>query len=183
MRTSQDVPHANWLLSVGDGSANDSPKTFNITMPTILLKTNLNELFGFCFGENFDKADKTEAAILCPTNEVVNSVNDLIIDSILKDNIQKRSYFPSNNLLKVRDRADADDQFRVNITEEYLNSLQSAGLPPHHLKLALGVLVILIRNLRLAGGLCNGTRLKILELYDNTLLYEVMWRPCLRGTR
>lgn len=146
MRAAQDAPYAKWLLSVGDGSANDGPKSFNITMPTALLKSNLNELIEFCFGEHFDKPDMTEAAIPCPTNDAVNFVNDLIIDSLLKDNALKRSYFSSTSLIKVKDRTDADNQFRVHITEEYLTTLQSAGLPPHHLRLAPGVQVILIRK-------------------------------------
>ncbi|XP_074336664.1 uncharacterized protein LOC141673827 [Apium graveolens] len=42
---------------------------------------------------------------------------------------------------------------------EYLNSLNVAGMPPHDLKLKVGAVVMLMRNLNQTLGLCNGTRM------------------------
>ncbi|CAN1149640.1 ATP-dependent DNA helicase PIF1 [Linum perenne] len=44
---------------------------------------------------------------------------------------------------------------------EFLNSLDTVNFPSHELKLKVGVLVILLRNLDQTSGLCNGTRLVI----------------------
>ena len=49
-------------------------------------------------------------------------------------------------------------KFRV----ETLNTIRE-GLPPHKLELKINVQVILLRNL--SAELCNGTRLKIKNLY------------------
>nr|GEY08320.1 DNA helicase [Tanacetum cinerariifolium] len=38
---------------------------------------------------------------------------------------------------------------------EYLNSLNFAGLPPHKLELKVGAPIILLRNLNLTNGICN----------------------------
>ena len=42
-----------------------------------------------------------------------------------------------------------------------INSLTSAGFPPHELELKIGCPVILLRNLNPKIGLCNGTKLVI----------------------
>nr|GEY55448.1 DNA helicase [Tanacetum cinerariifolium] len=51
---------------------------------------------------------------------------------------------------------------------EYMNSLKFAGLPPHRLELKVGVPIILLRNLNLTGGLCNGTRMIVTQLLSRT---------------
>ena len=43
---------------------------------------------------------------------------------------------------------------------EILNNIRE-GLPQHELKLKINSIVMLIRNIRITDGLCNGTRLKI----------------------
>ena len=47
---------------------------------------------------------------------------------------------------------------------EYLQSLNPASLPPSHLQLRVGALVILLRNLDLKQELCNGTRMVVTRL-------------------
>ena len=44
---------------------------------------------------------------------------------------------------------------------EYLNALNIPGLPLHELKLKVGVVVMLMRNLNQTLGLCNGTRMMV----------------------
>ncbi|XP_071729003.1 uncharacterized protein [Rutidosis leptorrhynchoides] len=47
---------------------------------------------------------------------------------------------------------------------ECLNTLNYPGLPPHLLELKIRVPAILLRNIRVAGGLCNGTRMIVTQL-------------------
>jgi ATP-dependent DNA helicase PIF1 len=44
---------------------------------------------------------------------------------------------------------------------EFLNTITLVGMPPHCMALKVGVPVILLRNLNVALGLCNGTCLII----------------------
>nr|XP_047123764.1 uncharacterized protein LOC105849148 [Hydra vulgaris] len=50
---------------------------------------------------------------------------------------------------------------------EFLNSLTPSGMPVHCLKINIGAVVMLLRNLDLKGGLCNGTRLMVRALHNN----------------
>ena len=66
----------------------------------------------------------------------------------------------------IRDRCHTScDELALDETSpiptEFLNSLTDGGLPPHELHLKRGVPVMLLRNLRVEEGLCNGTRLMV----------------------
>nr|GEZ50214.1 ATP-dependent DNA helicase PIF1-like [Tanacetum cinerariifolium] len=61
---------------------------------------------------------------------------------------------------------------------EYLNSLKFAGLPPHRMELKVGTPIILLRNLNITGGLCNGTRMIVTQL-----LSKVIEARIITGTR
>ena len=47
-------------------------------------------------------------------------------------------------------------------------------MPPHVLELKRGSIVMLLRNLNLKKGLCNGTRLIVRNIYDNFLDVEII---------
>ncbi|RLM73174.1 ATP-dependent DNA helicase PIF1-like [Panicum miliaceum] len=57
---------------------------------------------------------------------------------------------------------------------EFLNTLAPNGLPPHVQKLKIGCPVILLRNIDLANGLCNGTRLVVRGFQRNSIDAEIV---------
>ena len=57
---------------------------------------------------------------------------------------------------------------------EFLNSLTPSGMPPHKLNLKLNSVVMLLQNLSLKNGLCNGTRLIVRRLHNNVCDCEVL---------
>lgn len=57
---------------------------------------------------------------------------------------------------------------------KYLNSIRLPGMPPHTLKLKVGVVVMLMRNLNQNIGLCNGTRIIVTKCLKFCVECEVI---------
>lgn len=64
----------------------------------------------------------------------------------------------------------------MNFPVEFLNSIELPGLPLHQLTLAVGIPIMLIRNLK-PPFLCNGTRLRVLELTDSIIRASILTGP------
>ncbi len=112
-----------------------------------------------------------ERAILAPTNDDVDTINNLIAQHI---DFQRAGYEDSRRTyVSVDDTVDEDDSMHWPV--ELLNAQQFSGLPPHMLHLQVGCPIMLLRNL--TGGLANGTRLIVTRLMDTVIQAEVMTGP------
>ncbi|GBN68024.1 hypothetical protein AVEN_217850-1 [Araneus ventricosus] len=84
-----------------------------------------------------------------------------------------KTFVYSTLLHTIRGRVDMimseDPQDQLTFPEEFLNSLTPTGLPPYELKLKIGCIIMLLRNLAPSKGLCNGTRLIITKLQQNII--------------
>ncbi|KAK1393412.1 ATP-dependent DNA helicase [Heracleum sosnowskyi] len=110
----------------------------------------------------------SERAILTPTNQTVGHLNSLIVDKIPGEVV---SYF---SIDEAADFGGTEVQKNAAFPVEYLNSISIAGMPPHDLKLKVGVVVMLIRNLNQTLGLCNGTRMVVSKCLKNCIECEVI---------
>ncbi|XP_022014031.1 ATP-dependent DNA helicase PIF1-like [Helianthus annuus] len=99
-----------------------------------------------------------QRAILAPTNEVVDSINTQLLDSMPGE---EKIYLSSDTL------CESEQQSELNMAlfpSDVLNNLHLSGLPNHKLVLKVGAPVMLLRNIDQANGLCNGTRLQVTKL-------------------
>ncbi|XP_019085490.1 PREDICTED: ATP-dependent DNA helicase PIF1-like [Camelina sativa] len=117
---------------------------------------------------NLDDGDYfKEHAILCPTNDVVDEVNNYMMDLLPGESHQ---YYSSDKICSSDTSSKRDD----GLSTEYLNSIKCSGLPNHLMKLKKGVPVMLLRNIDQQYGLCNGTRLQITQLGKHVIEGKVL---------
>ncbi|XP_074327997.1 uncharacterized protein LOC141665909 [Apium graveolens] len=65
---------------------------------------------------------------------------------------------------------------------EYLNSINMPCIPKHELKLKIGVVVMLMRNINQIMGSCNGTRMIVKSCRKNSIECEI-WCGSYVGTK
>ncbi|XP_071713195.1 uncharacterized protein [Rutidosis leptorrhynchoides] len=138
---------AQWLLDICDGNVNPTDGISDIQMPEDVLITDVNDPIGsiisFIYPDYLlnlgNPSYYQERAILAPTHEVVNIINDRMMDSL-------------------------EGKASINI----------GGLPKHDLRLKVGVPVMLLRNIDQSGGLCNRTRLQVIQLCEKVIKAKVL---------
>ena len=68
---------------------------------------------------------------------------------------------------------DSDEEAAI-YPVEFLKSNTPSGMPPHKLLLKKGAIIMLLQNLDISKGLCNGTRVLVKHLHTCVLDAEVL---------
>ena len=158
---------AGWLLQFGNGDLEE----LSVEENPNLACTNLTDWF---FEDVTDVTnDLLRRIILSPQNDEVNRMNEQILSRITGKEVI--SYSIDKATLNGIDRSDTrEEEATLRYADEYLNTLMPAGMPPHKLKLKVGCIVMLIRNLCIADGLCNGTRLLVQRIGLKVLTVKII---------
>uniref|UniRef100_A0AC35FFM5 ATP-dependent DNA helicase n=1 Tax=Panagrolaimus sp. PS1159 TaxID=55785 RepID=A0AC35FFM5_9BILA len=159
-----EIEFANYLLAIGEGKLNDEDD--NIEFPEeFIVETDLaQEVYGTLIQQNrFNEV--ANSAILSARNADVDELNKEVVEML--DASTERLYTSI-------DSAVDGEALQELITQEYLNSLNPASLPPQELCLKKNTVVMLIRNLSKNEGLCNGTRLLVIGLLNNSLQCKIL---------
>lgn len=165
MRANQDEKEfAKWLLQIGEGtndSDRDSLPTSSIVLPSsIITKDIVKDMY-----DDNDKSNVEKEAILTPKNDATFIINQQILQKLPENT----AVYYSTDTITTDDPSDA-----LNYPTEFVNSMTPSGLPLHKLQLKQGAIVMLLRNLDINDGLCNGTRLRICNLYHNVIDAQVL---------
>ena len=143
-----------WLLALGEGRLPSKGKIDDgeiIEVPSTMCLASKDEVVEEVFDDfenNIGNTDYFKSRILlAATNEIVNEVNDEMVERIPGD----LHTFASVDTV-------GDLESTTMFPTEFLNSLSLSGLPEHKLKLKINTVVILLRNMDIKAGHCNGTR-------------------------
>ncbi|XP_057291716.1 ATP-dependent DNA helicase pif1-like isoform X1 [Hydractinia symbiolongicarpus] len=158
---------AEFLLNLGGGHLPQKPDDPNqgcIEIPhECVLQPNENIVTSI-FSE-LDDVEFSRCVILTPTNEEALEINEQILNQIPGDT---HTYYSIDSVV-------SDDQEEIDLYPmEFINSLTPSGMPPHQLNVKVGCVVMLLRNLSLKDGLCNGTRLMVRNLRANVIDCEIL---------
>ena len=150
--------HSKWLLSIGEGTLDYAlPNTTIFEIPAQMACTSLQELedkvFGDLHNRYMDSEYLRDRAIMSCTNDVIQSCNQQIVSRLPGRSVTCKSTYSFVN-----------DNDNLRHDTGSLECINPSGLPPHLLQLKIGACIILIRNLNIKEGHCNGTRYIILDL-------------------
>jgi ATP-dependent DNA helicase PIF1 len=163
-----------WQMQIGNGVDDQGLPSDTVDIPDELIEESLDALIASVFPDLENPAP--DAAILTPKNIGCDDVNEKIIEKI---HGQISELLSVDTLLDVEDTvAPGARNLHHDYPVEYLNSLAFSGLPPHKLRLKLGCIVMLLRNMDFLQGLCNGVRLKVLEIGTRILKCEILTGTC-----
>lgn len=99
--------------------------------------------------------------ILSCENKDVEEVNSMMMDRLDGEALELLSVDTIESASFQAEDTEEDQNYKNELKEiiplEFLHSLKSSSLPPHHLRLKIGCPVILLWNLMPEQGLCNGT--------------------------
>ncbi|XP_071715018.1 uncharacterized protein [Rutidosis leptorrhynchoides] len=141
---------AQWILEIGNSDVSESEdRVFDIEISQDLLITDLDDPIGSIISTiypdyllNLGNLEYyQQRAILAPTHEVVNIINDTMMMCLEGE---ERSYCCSDSICASQRDADFNNEL---YTTDFLNSIEVGGLPKHNLRLKIGVPVMLLRNI------------------------------------
>ncbi|GAU51410.1 hypothetical protein TSUD_413210 [Trifolium subterraneum] len=168
---------AEWILGIGDGKIGtfddgdmvvDIPLGILVSCETNPIGDIVNliypELLKNMFVPNFFE----DRAILAPTLEIVEQINDYVLSLIPSSS---KEYLSCDYVSKCDDDTLIDHRW---ITTEFLNEIKCSGLPNYRLVLKVGVPIMLLRNVDVSSGLCNGTRLIVTYLGSNVIGAQIV---------
>jgi hypothetical protein len=181
MRVEPDqIEFKEWLLKVGEGRVPTLPNTDLIAVDNrvvlhhlpvafpFLAEQLINEIYGeeITFEQALDIQDPD--CIVTPFNVDKNYINSRVLERLEGE---VRFYLGHDS---IEEETVTDKRDRAIYTPEHMAKLQPGNLPPRDLFLKLGALVILLKNLSIAKGLCNGTRMIVTAMREHVVICKVI---------
>ncbi|CAN0837888.1 ATP-dependent DNA helicase PIF1 [Linum grandiflorum] len=148
----EGMPFPEWILALGDGKIPSIthpdyprsdwikiPHSFIIPQSANPITSLVNRVYPDLITSYKNISYLRSRAIVAPTNHEVTLINDYILTQLPGD------------------------------TKVYLSADTFNGMPEHELHFKQYIIVMLLRNLNPAAGLCNGTRILITHLGNNVI--------------
>ncbi|KAK9740196.1 hypothetical protein RND81_03G018300 [Saponaria officinalis] len=165
-----------WILKVGDGligPPNDGE--VSIMFPEEILIMQSTDPISMIVRSTYPSLETQvgntqyfqERAILAPTHDIVELVNDHVLTLIRGE---EKVYLSSDEISKEEGNVGVRELYSSDV----LNTIKCSGLPNHALRLKVRAIVMLLRNINQSSGLCNGTRLVVKNLGSRVIRATVI---------
>jgi hypothetical protein len=163
----QNIGFAQWLLDVGEGKGLSPEKTMSLPAAMLTPHNTLQSLISLIY-PNIAVQPKSNSfyldrTILSTKNDAVDEINTDISD-----------LFPGEEVTLLGFDSVTDTANGQDYPVEYLNSIKTSGLPLAHLKLKKGCPLMLLWNMDQNSGLCNGTRMILLDIKLRVLQCRIL---------
>lgn len=153
-----------WLKRIGCGLQGGPDQTERVSIPPDMRASNLKALIDFVFpplllsDPNKNVNQLRGNVLLTTTNSEAERINDQLLASFAG---AERTY---NSLDSPINEDHPEDALAVNVGDRAIENIikkTPGDLPPHTLRLKVGSIVMIIVNVSVELGLCNGTRVQV----------------------
>nr|XP_016505918.1 PREDICTED: uncharacterized protein LOC107823742 [Nicotiana tabacum]XP_016505919.1 PREDICTED: uncharacterized protein LOC107823742 [Nicotiana tabacum]XP_016505920.1 PREDICTED: uncharacterized protein LOC107823742 [Nicotiana tabacum]XP_016505921.1 PREDICTED: uncharacterized protein LOC107823742 [Nicotiana tabacum]XP_016505922.1 PREDICTED: uncharacterized protein LOC107823742 [Nicotiana tabacum]XP_016505923.1 PREDICTED: uncharacterized protein LOC107823742 [Nicotiana tabacum]XP_016505924.1 PR len=170
MRAKTDPVFCEYLMRIGNGkeplsSENKIEIPNSFIVPYTTEQESLNVLFEITFPNMHDffcDASSMTSRVILTKDDFVDEINDMLIGKFPKED---------KTFVAIDEICESNDQSQY---EDFLHSLNPAGLPPYRLTLKENCPIILLRNLNPCEGLCNGTRLTCCDFKTHVISAKIV---------
>ncbi len=150
--------YGDWLLRVGNGTQETVlPNSLIIEIPRQMVCESKCDLESKVYNDFLQNCNNEQylfdRAIMSSTNDTIQQCNYDMITTL-----------PGEMLISESIDSCIEDNDIAQYDSDFLNKINASGIPPHRLALKVGACIILIRNLSIKDGHCNGTRCILLHL-------------------
>ncbi|GJT77618.1 DNA helicase [Tanacetum coccineum] len=108
-----------------------------------------------------------QKAIICPKNETADIINLKVLAMVPGEST---IYMSQDEATPTGDGAKIEMLYLI----EHLNTFKLSGFPPHQLELKVGAPVMLLRDVNIADGLCNDTRMIVRQLMTKLIEVQII---------
>ncbi|XP_054260096.1 ATP-dependent DNA helicase PIF1-like [Macrosteles quadrilineatus] len=166
-RTSSSTAYSEFLLRVGNGTVSSTTflegRNEQSLIPLLGIRqvTSLTDLVDSVFPANvlLDSDMCSRRAILSTLIVNVKEINDHILNSL------------DGHLYELRsaDTVDRENDDGLDVDVQLLNTATGKGVPDHVLRLKIGSVCLIMRNLNIAEGLVNGTKVIVIGITNRLI--------------
>uniref|UniRef100_A0A1I7T222 ATP-dependent DNA helicase n=1 Tax=Caenorhabditis tropicalis TaxID=1561998 RepID=A0A1I7T222_9PELO len=157
-RAITDPDFAERILQIGDGNGWTDPVRHMVRVPEENVERGSElDLADWVFPNVNNIKSTMTAALLTVDNKTALRLNDVVLSKL---NGESREFLATDT---------PDKDTGLDVDAAVFASETPQGMPPHLLRLKVGAQVVLLRNLSIDQGLCNGTRLTIESFGDDVI--------------